>query len=334
MLAHLRILACVAAVFAAAPASAQNERGCRRGPADGEGIIVNVAVAAHPTRVAAVLDSLLAAQGYTLIHSPRGAGEWRVEPRFGWIRDGLDPRVMQWEHPGVQLSLAAEEDGDSTRVTAGARALCRVPASPDDPSADPEALVELTTSGLLAAALVQQVDSLRASGVDLATPVARGRSVAYPAEVAGFRLEGRHDYPDPRYGVNLRYTRGGGAYVDVYVYPGVRVDAACDAACAVGQEADGFVSGLPELVRSGSYERMEVTGDRPLHPGAGAPWAFGRHVALRVRRQGRTMDSQFYLYSFPGFMVKVRATYAPSDAMQRDVEAFVAELLTRLLPED
>lgn len=333
MLAYLRILACAAALFTAATASAQNERGCRRGPADGEGVEVNVAVAAHPTRVAAVLDSLLAAQGYALAHSPRGAGEWRVEPRFTWVQGGFDPEWTRKEHPGVQLSLSTAEAGDSTRVSAGARVLCRVPAADGDPVAT-ETMLELMTGTLLVAGLTQHMDSLRASGGDPSTPVARGRSVAYPAEVAGFRLEGRHDYPDPRYGVNLRYTRGGGAYVDVYVYPGVRVDAACDAACAVGQEADGFVESLPELVRAGSYERMEVTGDQPLQPGAGAPWAFGRHVTLRVRRQGRTMDSQFYLYSFPGFMVKVRATYAPSDAMQRDVEAFVAELLTRLLPED
>jgi hypothetical protein len=328
MLAYLRLLACMAAVFAAGTASAQNERGCRRGPADGEGVEVNVAVAAHPTRVAAVLDSLLAAQGYTLVHSPRGAGEWRVEPRFTWVQKGFDPEWTRKEHPGVQLSLETEEDGDSTRVSASARALCRVPAG------ETEMMVELMTGTLLATGLMQHMDSLRATGVDPLTPVARGRSVAYPAEVAGFRLEGRHDYPDPRYGVNLRYTRGGGAYVDVYVYPGVRVDAACDAACAVGEEADGFVEGLPELVRAGSYERMQVTADQPLHPGAGAPWAFGRHVTLRVQRQGRTMDSHFYLYSFPGFMLKVRATYAPSDAMDRDVEAFVAELLTRLLSED
>ncbi|HEV3052701.1 MAG TPA: hypothetical protein VGX50_20475, partial [Longimicrobium sp.] len=161
----------------------------------------------------------------------------------------------------------------------------------------------------------------------------QGTSLQAPEEVAGFHIVGRHDYPDPAYGTNIRYGRDRDErYVDIYVYPGVPVNSACDAACAVNTEADGFIQGIPELLRAGHYESLELTADERLRPGPGAPWAYGRHLTFRGRLRGQPVESRYYLYSFPGFVLKVRATYPPGSADARaDVQPFVDDLLRRLL---
>jgi hypothetical protein len=229
------------------------------------------------------------------------------------------------------VSVATEARGDSTAIELGARTLCKVPSAPDGPE-DIGTMVELISATSIAAGLSEALASLRAAGVDPLTPVSRERERVQAPEVVGkFRTVGRHDYPDPRMGTNVRYARDDGRYVDIYVYPGVRVDSACDAACAVDAEADGFVAGIPELVRAGHYEQMEMAGDERLQPGTGAPWAYGRHLRLKVRLEGEVKDSHYYLYSFPGFFLKVRATFPSSADPLRDVTAFVDELLRTLV---
>lgn len=326
----LRTFACAAALLAAGPLSAQ-EPECRHGPSDDQGILVSVAALAHPTRVAAVLDSVLREQGYVVGGSPEGVGVWNVAPRFTWLPLMEEETKRGDEHPGVQLAVRTAARGDSTGIELGATALCKVPAAQGGDASAGE-MVELISATMLAAGVLESLDSLSARGVDPLAPVAREReSVQAPEEVAGFRTVGRHDYPDPRLGTTVRYARDGGRYVDIYVYPGVHVDSACDAACAVNAEADGFVTDFPEMVRAGHYERLEVVGDQRLQPGAGAEWAYGRHLALKVRREGEVMDSHFYLYSFPGFFLKVRASFPPSPAALDEVEKFVDELLRTLM---
>jgi hypothetical protein len=325
-----RSLICAAALLAAGTLSAQTP-GCRHGEADDDGIQVSVAVLAHPARVAATVDSLLRVQGYSVNGSPQGLGRWNVEPRFTWPPEVEEEDWHGDEHPGVQVSVETEARGDSVAIQVGARTLCKVPQVKGGPE-DIGLMVELLSATMLATGLPEALDSLRAAGVDPLTPVSREReTVQAPEAVGKFRTVGRQDYPDPRMGTNVRYARDDGRYVDIYVYPGVRVDSACDAACAVDAEADGFVAGIPELVRSGRYEQMEMAGDERLQPGPGARWAYGRHLRLKVRVGGEGRDSHYYLYSFPGFFLKVRATFPPSADTLRDVTAFVDELLRKLM---
>lgn len=325
-----RTLACAAALLAPGTLAAQTP--CRHGEADKQGISVSVTTPAHPTRVAASVDSVLRAQGYTVSSSPQAEGRWTIAPRFSWLPE-LD--TASWhgaEHPGVQVVVQTEARRDSTALSVGAQTLCKVPPVPGGPEID--GMVELMSATLLAAGVLESMDSLRAGGTDPATPVDRQRTmVQAPPEVAGYHVVGRHDYPDPAYGTNIRYGRDrDDRYVDVYVYPGVPVDSACDAACAVDTEADGFIQGIPELVRAGHYQSFELTDDERLRPGLGAPWAYGRHLTFRGRRSGQPVESQYYLYSFSGFVVKVRATYPPGSADARaDVQAFVDDLLRKMV---
>lgn len=333
MTAILCRIACAAAFFAAGTLAAQTSA-CRHGEADEQGIVVSMSVLAHPTRVAAMLDSLLRVQGYSVGESPQALGRWDVEPRFSWLPEVEEEDWHGEEHPGVQVSVQTEARGDSTAIELGARTLCKVPPVKSGPE-DMGTMVELLSTTTLAAGVSETLDSLRAAGVDPLTPVSRERrSVQAPQEVAGFRTVGRHDYPDRRLGTTVRYVGPNDLVVDIFVYAGVQVDSACDAACAVTSEADGFVASFPELVQAGRFEQVDLAGDERLQPTPGATWAYGRHLRLRVRMQGEVMDSHYYLYSFPGFFLKVRATFPHSPAALRNVEKFVNELLRKLMSSE
>lgn len=158
-------------------------------------------------------------------------------------------------------------------------------------------------------------------------------AVRIPPEVAGFRMMGRHDYEDPSMGTTVRYGRDDDdLHVDIYVYPGVEVNAACDAVCAVKAEADGFIGDFPGLVRAGHYERLDLTADEPLQPPAGAPWAYGRHLSMSVRRRGQELESQYWVFSMPGFFLKARSSYPASPEARARVQRFADELPGALMP--
>lgn len=333
----LRTFVCAAAALLPfGTLAAQDAPRCPDGEADEEGIQVSVTVRAHPTRVAAAVDSVLQAQGYTIQDAPAGFGRWAVAPRFTWLPELSEAGVFGDRHPGVLVMIGADAAaGDSVSVVAGARALCKVPPVEGLPG-DVGQLVEIMSATLLSAGVTEALDSLSARGGDLMAPVERARprqaSVRAPEKVAGFRIINRHDFPDPAYGTSVRYGReSDDQFLDIYVYPGVRVDSACDAACAVNGEADGFIEGVPEFLRAGHFEQMELADDARLRPGPGAAWAYGRHLTFKAKRRGQVVETHYYLYSFPGFFLKVRATYPPSPASAADVQAFVGELLGKLV---
>ena len=335
MIRHLPLLACTAAVLAAGALSAQPaSKACRDGADDGEGISVGTTLLVHPTRLAATVDSLLAAQGYTVNQSPAGLGRWDIEPRFTWLESVQGEGWLSDEHPGVELYVETEARGDSTGLSVSARSMCRVAPAQDGP-AEVGQMVELISATMLTAGITEAMDSLEARGVDLRTPVRRSRtSVQIPDTVGSFAFQGRHDYEDRRLGTNVRYIREDGLYADVYVYPGVRVDETCDAVCAVNAEADGFIASFPEFVRAGHYRTVELASDEALRPDADDLWAAGRHVTLKANKNGQMQDSHYYIWSFPGFMLKVRVSYdAGDDGALREVQAFVPDLLTKMVSD-
>jgi hypothetical protein len=322
--------ACGAALLLACGLRAQEAPRCPAGPADEEGINISVTVGAHPTRVAAVVDSLLAAGGYQVRSSPEGAGRWSIVPRFTY---GDDVRGEAWvvdPHPGVQVMVDAEAEADSTALRIAARSLCKVEGGGE---MDAGRMVEMLAAMQLAAGVTSTLDTLAAAGVDLAAAVERGKAtIQAPQDVAGFRIADFHEYDDPAAGVRVRYTRGkNDPYVDVFVYPGA--PQGCDAACGarvVNEEVDGFRGDLPELVRRGYAERMEVRTDETLTPPAGAGWVFGRALEIDMRAGGQDLDSRYYLFAFPGYKIKLRATYPPSVETTAVVRAFVDALLPQL----
>jgi hypothetical protein len=335
---RLPLLAAFApALLLASALSAQNApQSCPGGRDDSHGMVMTARLAAHPSRAGEMMDSVLAQAGYIVRSTPPGEGEWGIAPRFTFV-EGLNPAAMSGvAHPGVQLSVSAHARGDSTEVEVGANTLCRTMR---DGRADEEAetAIELVHAMMVISALTERAEALESAGTDLAAPVERRPrySLSAPDEVASFRRISRHDYDDPAAGVNMRYGRDDGSYIDLYVYPGTPPE--CDAACGarhVNEEADGFITDIPEIVQRGYYGRMKVTADETLPVPPGAPWLFGRHMTMEVEVRGETQESQYYLFAFPGYKVKLRATVPPSAEMTAAVRAFADALLPAMVAQN
>jgi len=329
--------ASLAALLLAAPLSAQDGKGaeCRHGPADDDGIIITGSHAAHPTRLASVVDSVLEQGGYTVLRSPPGEGRWQVAPRFTWTAGEKAIADESDEHPGVSLFVSSQVRGDSTRLEVGARVLCRM-AGAGAKDGELTAL-EAMAAMMVESAITEQLDTLRARGVALDQPVERPiRAMGVPDALGAFAFQERHDFPDPRMGTSLRYALPDGMRVDVYVYPGPPADSSCPQSCAEQQaqsETRDFTGHLPELVRRGHYRQASLASDEPVQPPAGAAWRAGRHLVANVEVQGEQRESHFYLFLFPGYEVKVRATYAPSPERRQAVEALVADALVKFAPQ-
>lgn len=326
----IRTLAVTAAVLAAGTLSAQPIT-CPNGEDDEQGMSMGVTMRVHPTRMAATVDSILEAQGYTVRGGPAGVGRWNVEPRFTWLESVEEEDWHGKEHPGVILAIATEARADSTQLSVGAQALCKV--TPTRPGAeDVGGVLELLSVASIAAGVSEAMDSLEARGVDLTAPVRRNRaSVTVPQEVGRFTFGRRHDFEDRRLGSSMRYNHPNGTFADVYVWGGTPVNETCDAVCAVNVEADAFIGSFPEFIRAGHYRALELIADEPLRPGSGALWAAGRHLTIKANKEGEIQESHYYVWSFPGFMLKVRASYAASVEGRRDVEAFVEDLLVKIV---
>ncbi|HEX6040554.1 hypothetical protein [Longimicrobium sp.] len=336
MIRRLPASACLLPALLATGLAAQDDRPrCPNGESRADGINISVALHAHPTRVAATLDSLLVKDGYEVRGSPNATGNWSIAPRFTYLDETRGEEWTQAPHPGVLLMVATAARADSTDVEIGARVLCNPPSGKAEDAMSP---VGLLTAMHLAAGLTMAMDTLAARGVDLHAPVRRSRvSIQIPDSVGEFAFAGREDYEDPRLGSSVRYAReSDGLFFDVYVYPGPPADERCPQACAedwVREEAQGFIDSGPELIRRGHFRRMNVKRNEPIPVTDGAGYRAGREIVMEVEREdapGTPMESRYILFSYPGFLVKVRGTYPPSDKAEGTVRAFVSEMLVKL----
>jgi hypothetical protein len=328
--------ASITVLLLAAPLGAQEVTApeCRHGPADDDGIVITGSHAVHPTRLASVVDSVLEQGGYTVLRSPPAEGRWQIAPRFTWTAGEKEVAAEGDDHPGVGLFVSSQVRGDSTQLEVGARVLCQMAGG--GAKATESTALEAMAAIMIESAISERLDTLRARGVALDQPVERPvRAMGVPDALGAFAFQERHDFPDPRMGTSLRYALPDGMRVDIYVYPGPPADSSCPQACAEQQaqsETREFTGHLPELVRRGHYRQASVASDDAIRPPAGAPWRVGRHLVARVDVQGEPRESHFYVFLFPGYEVKVRATYAPSDERRQAVEALVADALVKFAP--
>jgi hypothetical protein len=147
-------------------------------------------------------------------------------------------------------------------------------------------------------------------------------------------MSSRRDYRDPSAGVVLRYVRPDSLVTDVFVYPGPDLGARCARECAhkvMDAEIDDFRTSFPEMIRLGYVQSITIVTDEPVLPPAGAVWQLGRHLRLVVQRDQRLQRSDFYLFYLPGYRVKVRGTFVPTEQRLRELEAFAAEVVPALV---
>lgn len=338
MIRLLPASACVlVALLSTGLAAQDNAPACPRGESEDDGIGVSVVLDVHPTRVAASLDSLLETGGWEVRRSPQSTGAWSIAPRFTYPDEVKDEAWVQHPHPGVMLRVGTEARGDSTLVEVGARLICNPASGKPEDDVSPLTLLSAT---MLVAELTTVMDTLEAHGVDLRAPVPRaGFSLPIPDSVGDFAFVRREDFDDPRLGTSVRYGReADGMYFDVYVYPGPPANEKCPVSCAetrVMEETQSFIDSAPDFIQRGYFRRMDVKRNEAVTVPNGAAYRAGRHLVMEVvRGQGSTepLESQFILYSFPGYMVKARVTYAPSPEMEGTVRTFVANLLQAFVP--
>ena len=147
-----------------------------------------------------------------------------------------------------------------------------------------------------------------------------------PPLIAGLTMVRRHDYEDPSDGVQLRYVGGDSLPIDVFVYPGPDLERECPLDCArqvMKDEIDGFQTAFPEMIQRHYVDSITIVRQDTLAHAAGAPWALAQHLTLAVVRNGVAQRSDYVLYLLPGFQVKIRATYAPSERNTSVVTAFL-----------
>lgn len=172
--------------------------------------------------------------------------------------------------------------------------------------------------------------SASSSAPDSAAPIA----IRIPPRVAAFRMDMRRDYEDPSLGTQLRYLGPDSLLADVFVYPGPGFDERCDSACATEyfeREIAQFQADFPEMLRRRYFDSITVASESPHAPGVGRPWRVGRQLRLAVVREGKPERSDFHLFYLPGYRVKVRVTYDPTNAREQAVDAFMRDLLPRLV---
>jgi hypothetical protein len=324
--------ASLAAVLLSAPLHAQDAPPlCRDERADDEAVEVSATLYAHPTRIAAVMDSVLKQESYTVIRAPQGEGSWQVAPRFAWKAGEREIASEIREHPGILLLVESEARGDSTHLQVGAQVLCRSAGA--RANEDAETALELMSAVSVMGAFMQRMDTLEARGVAMNEPVERpGFALSIPDSLGGFAFQSRRDYDDPRLGTSARYTRADGMSADVYVYPGPPADSTCPVACAeeyAHEQTKEFADMIPELIRRGQFSAASVQRDDPLAAPAGAPWRAGRHLVATLEQGGQSRESHFYLFLFPSYQVKVRATFPVSDELRRAVQALVDDALVK-----
>lgn len=334
----MRIRAIVPLLLVPAAASAQAPA-CPAGPADDQAIEITTRIAQPVSRLAPLVDSALVRLGYRTPSTPLAGGRVTAAPRFDWPAESVQEGWGKGRHPGVEVSVLTRAGADSTEVTISARALCSLddPAEGGGPAATDE-MVEVFSAVMLSHAIMERAGMVPPRPVlpDSARPEPRGTSLSVPDSIGGFAFESRHDYPDPRFGTQVRYTARDGIYLDVFLYPGPPADESCGPDCAqqaVDAEARGFVDGIPEMIRRYDYAELRLKSDERVTPKSSSRWRGGRHLVLAGAREGRELVSHFYLFAFPGYFLKVRASVPPQPGVDARIQSFVDAALQAFGPD-
>lgn len=329
-------LVLAALLLSAAQASAQSDPpACPGARADEEGVSVGTMLSVHPTRLATAIDSVLDTRGYVILRAPQAEGTWVIEPRVTWTGDMEGDGLAKNPHPGVEVRVAVQPEGDSIRFTVFTRAICVVePVDAELTAENLETVAELIHATDVTSGVTGMLEGWEAAGVDMGAPVERpGFTLKAPERIGDYTLANVHTFDDARLGTGLRYEGERAQRVDVYVYPGPPADSACPAECAAAQvdaEVDGFIESFPELIRRGYYSSLDVVRDSTRTPAPGDAWRAGRHLVVKgVTREG-AVESHFVLFAFPSYMVKVRMSVPPSADSGARVDAFVRDALAAM----
>ncbi|HYR10597.1 MAG TPA: hypothetical protein VEQ60_22665 [Longimicrobium sp.] len=309
------------ALFCAAPLAAQGTAApgsptCTGGPADDAGARIAVTVEGTPEQAAELLGMALQLNGFTVTQPLRGAGAWTSAPHHIWIPDYLAAMATGQPHPGVQLSGDIQPRGDSTEISLVARTLCSLgSAAPAGPLGSTEDLLEQFSAYFVMHPV---------GGFDRRDGRAGTFSLDLPPQVADLRRVGQRPVP-PR-AVMLHYAGPDELAADAYFYLGPVPTLRCTPSChevEVRREVSGYLRTIPLSPLYQGATSWEMTKAEALAPGPGDGWGAGYHMAHRIVRDGNTIDTHYYVYAFPDYLMKVRGTFVAGSGRAERLQAFV-----------
>src|SRR5215218_1431750 len=100
-------------------------------------------------------------------------------------------------------------------------------------------------------------------------------TISVPDNVGEFRFLERKDFEQQAAGTMVRYETTDGLQADVFVYPADPRLAGCGAAVtdsAAKLQSDEFVGLIPEYLKRGYFEKVDVAEDAGLRVPSGAAW--------------------------------------------------------------
>lgn len=157
-----------------------------------------------------------------------------------------------------------------------------------------------------------------------------------PGRIAGFELVDTFAFPEASAGVSYRYRDSAGLTLDVYRYPIPAQVGPCAGDClvrAAEAEVEAFRAAAPEFVRRHLWDSLVVVQDGGAAVPTGSWLAPGRHLTLRLVRQGRSYESHVAVFAGQEIFVKLRMTFAPDSARRRSALQFLAALPEAAPPE-
>jgi len=137
-------------------------------------------------------------------------------------------------------------------------------------------------------------------------------------------------FEEPNSGLEYRYRRDDGLQVDVFLYPLAPQGLLCSGRCAedaAGTIVEEFRRSIPAFIERGYVDTMTPLQETTMSVSKGSWLHTGRHLVMRIVRQGEDLDSHLYAFTGREAILKVRASYPRGDFLAAAVDSFVTLLL-------
>jgi hypothetical protein len=151
-----------------------------------------------------------------------------------------------------------------------------------------------------------------------------GTKLPFPVSLGDTRFAGHRQYDPPELGVSVRYELGLEGHMDIYVYDkGLPAIGAGATAPDIVAEVASAIEDVGAMVANGTYRDAKVQ-SQTVRDFGGTSFQEARLVVVA----STTLDSWIYLTGYRGHFVKVRTSYAASQAAQ--ARPLVDEMMTAL----
>lgn len=157
-----------------------------------------------------------------------------------------------------------------------------------------------------------------------------------PRTIGEFALVDTSTFDFPNGGIMYRYRDSAGFQPDVFRYPVTSGTGPCTGAClsdASAHEVATYRHSVPEQVRRGYIDSVQLVSDEAIVPERGSWLTPGRHARFRLFRDGKQYESHFVIVAGQELFLKVRATFLPGSVTPEHLHKFISQLLASAPPD-